>query len=285
MRKYFIFTFIALTNLIFAQNQRFIYEYTFKPDSLNKENVVKEIMNLDISKEGSTFYSHVLLDRDSIFNAQIEQGKISGNVVLDARKMKKSQAKFIVSKKYPGFETTLHTSFNDLNLAVKENKTINWKILPETKTIEGFKVQKAKTHFAGRNWTAWFSNEIQLHDGPYKFSGLPGLILNIEDENSDHIFAIVGIKKQYTRTYIDHFKATEIYVTEEKFNKLWKEYRSDPAKNIKQIHGSSAMSETILFDSNNNKPLTKQELIRRKEDGDNEYFKHHNNHIEKKLYQ
>lgn len=278
---------ILLAILLFfyslAQNQRFIYEYSFKPDSINKETVIKEIMNLDVTKEGSLFYSQLLLDQDSIFNAQIEQGKKTGIRILDGRKIKRSQANFLVSKKYPNYQTSFHTSFNALNLSVNEDKTINWIILPEIKTIEGHKVQKAKTNFVGRNWIAWFTNDIQIQDGPYKFSGLPGLILNIEDENGDHIFNIVGIKKQFYKTYL--LKSKEIVVTEEKFNKLWNEYKKDPAKNIKMIHSSSEMSETLFYDSTTKNPLTKEDLIRNKEEGDRKYFKYYNNFIELKLYE
>ena len=103
MNKFIFFYFIVITNIqVFAQNQRFSYEYTFRPDTLDKQNVIKEIMNLDISKEGSNFYSNLLLDKDSIFNAQIEQGKKAGTIMLDARKIKKSEANFIVSKKGSG---------------------------------------------------------------------------------------------------------------------------------------------------------------------------------------
>ena len=120
MKNYIILLFLLFLSLkIDGQTQRFIYEYSFKPDSLNKENVIKEIMNLDISDEGSTFYSNLLLDKDSIFMDQVEKGKISGNITLDFRMIKKSQANFIISKKHPSLEITLHTSFNSLNLAVK----------------------------------------------------------------------------------------------------------------------------------------------------------------------
>jgi hypothetical protein len=134
----------------------------------------------------------------------------------------------------------------------------------------------------GKNWTAWFTDDIQIQDGPYKFSGLPGLILNIEDEKGDHAFNIIGIKKQFHTTYLN--KSKEIVVTEEKFNKLWNEYKKDPAKNIKLIHASSEMSDTIFYDSNTKSPLTKQDLIRNKEEGDRKFFKHYNNFIELQLY-
>ncbi len=161
---------------------------------------------------------------------------------------------------------------------------INWTILPETKNIEGFKAQKATTQFGGRNWIAWFTNDIQLQDGPYKFCGLPGLILNIEDEDETHIFKLVGSQKlNYTPSLINS-KMKEVFVTKEKFNQLWNEYMKDPAKNIKLMHSSSEMSETLFFDSNTGSSMTKQDLIRNKENGAKEFLKHFNNFIEKDLY-
>lgn len=152
--------FIFTTTLLCAQNQRFTYEYSFKMDSLNKENVEKEIMNLDITKEGSNFYSALLITRDSLFKAEIEKGKASQSMVFDMRKIKQAKVNFRVSKDYPNLETVYHTSMSASNVALKEQHKINWTITPDTKTIEGFKVQKATTTFGGRNWIAWFTNDI-----------------------------------------------------------------------------------------------------------------------------
>jgi len=275
--------FIFASSIMFAQNQRFIYEYSFKMDSLHKENVEKEIMNLDITKEGSNFYSALLITRDSLFKAEFEKGKASQAMVIDMRKIKQAKVNFRVSKVYPNLETVYHTSLNASNVALKEQHKLNWTILPETKTIEGFKVQKATTGFGGRNWIAWFTNDIQLQDGPYKFCGLPGLILNIGDEKGDHIFNLVGSKKLNDEPLLMDSKMKEIFLTNEKFNQLWNEYKKDPAKNIKIIHSSSEISETIFSDTNGS-PLTKQDLIKRKEQIAEETLKKSNNFIERELY-
>lgn len=269
---------------MFSQNQRFVFEYSFKMDSLNQENVGKEIMNLDVTKDGSTFYSALLLARDSLFRVQFERGKASKSMEIDMRTLKKPKVNFSISKSFPDLQSVYHTSLSGTYLAVKELETLEWRILPESKTIENFKVQKATTTFGGRNWIAWFTDEIQIQDGPYKFCGLPGLILHVEDEKGDHRFQLVGIQNLEGKPTLMQVNRNEIFVTKEKFNQYWKEYKNDPAKNIKLLHSSSEMSDTLFYNANDGSRLTKQDLIRNKEKGLKENLKKYNNYLEKNLY-
>ena len=71
----------------------------------------------------------------------------------------------------------------------------NWTLLPERKKILSYQCQKAICTFRGRNYTAWFTSEIPFKDGPYKFGGLPGLILQITDSKNHFNFLCIGIKK------------------------------------------------------------------------------------------
>ena len=72
---------------------------------------------------------------------------------------------------------------------------MEWKILPETAKIGEYKTQKAETDFAGRKWAAWFTTDVPFQDGPYKFSGLPGLIVKVEDSKGDYSFDLKETKK------------------------------------------------------------------------------------------
>lgn len=56
--------------------------------------------------------------------------------------------------------------------------------------------------FAGREWTAWFTSEISIPDGPYKFYGLPGLILKISDKTNTHSFEMISVQKQKSNYFI-----------------------------------------------------------------------------------
>lgn len=57
-----------------------------------------------------------------------------------------------------------------------------WQIVKEYKTIGNYECQKATTNFRGRNYIAWFAEKIPVKFGPWKLNGLPGLILEVQDE-------------------------------------------------------------------------------------------------------
>lgn len=75
----------------------------------------------------------------------------------------------------------------------------SWEICDSTKNILGYECMMATTDYHGRHWTAWFTTDIPVQDGPWKLSGLPGLILEAEEDSGQH-----------------QFTATEIYATTKK---------------------------------------------------------------------
>ena len=66
-----------------------------------------------------------------------------------------------------------------------------WRITAEKKTIAGYECQQAYTTFGGRTWEAWFAREVPVSDGPYKFYGLPGLILQVRDTHDHYVFSLL----------------------------------------------------------------------------------------------
>jgi GLPGLI family protein len=65
---------------------------------------------------------------------------------------------------------------------------ITWVIGKENKKIGSFNCQKAETDFRGRHFIAWFTQDIPISNGPWKFQGLPGLILAANDEKREVVF-------------------------------------------------------------------------------------------------
>jgi hypothetical protein len=71
---------------------------------------------------------------------------------------------------------------------------------------------KATTSFAGRNYEAWFTPEIPISDGPYKFYGLPGLIFKICDKKNQHVFTLKKLTK--------HVQPIPIYLKIKNYKKI-----------------------------------------------------------------
>lgn len=70
-----------------------------------------------------------------------------------------------------------------------------WKLSRETAMIAGYRCQKASTRYGGRDWTAWFSPEIAVSEGPWKLRGLPGLILKAETADGEFALTCTSLKR------------------------------------------------------------------------------------------
>lgn len=72
---------------------------------------------------------------------------------------------------------------------------IDWVIEEDsTKTVLGYQCVMATAVYHGREWTAWFTPEIPLQDGPWKLCGLPGLIMEAYEPSGQHCFSVTGIE-------------------------------------------------------------------------------------------
>lgn len=74
---------------------------------------------------------------------------------------------------------------------------IDWKISSDTATFGGLHCQEARGHLKGRDYIAWFCPDLPLHTGPWKFNGLPGVILDAYDSKHEVIFQFEGIEKAF----------------------------------------------------------------------------------------
>jgi len=79
---------------------------------------------------------------------------------------------------------------------------LQWTMARGDSTILGYLCHKATTRFRGRDYIAWYTEEIPFPYGPFKFGGLPGLITCIYDTQREHIYTLVGFEKAPSEDYI-----------------------------------------------------------------------------------
>jgi len=107
-----------------------------------------------------------------------------------------------------------------------------WNILPTKDTlILGYKCQTATADFRGRKYTAYFSQELNSFGGPWKFDGLPGLILSVSSQDKYFIIEPIKIALNSANAYIDNpYKELK---EEDVLN--WQEFKKNFAKSLKSI--------------------------------------------------
>lgn len=65
-----------------------------------------------------------------------------------------------------------------------------WNLTGNQDSLFGIAVLQANLNYGGRHWTAWYAPDIPISDGPYSFSGLPGLIVKIVDDRGWYNFEL-----------------------------------------------------------------------------------------------
>ena len=297
MKKIFVAIFLIIGFNIFAQN-RFFYDYKFIPDSTDKANVITEMMLLDIDKKGSNYYSQQKFLADSTSRADVErQLKLSPNNISINRTDRPGQVSYKVTKQYPDFKTYLFTRVSSDSYKIEEDKKLEWKILPDKQKIGAYNAQKATTNFGGREWTAWFSTDLPFQDGPYKFYGLPGLIVKIEDKTGSHSMTLVGNKtiEIAADKELDLPQGIQLYgmggkdieASKSQFKKVWKAYVNDPTKNMREMMMKNTETNRVVFKTKtaDGKEISDpNQVFREMEKKAKEGFKKNNNPIEPDLY-
>lgn len=71
---------------------------------------------------------------------------------------------------------------------------LDWTIANSDMKILSYPCSQASTTFRGRSYKALFTLDIPQSLGPWKFGGLPGLILSVKDNMGDYKFQAISIK-------------------------------------------------------------------------------------------
>lgn len=259
MKKLQIALLLIVGILTFSQNKRFIYEYKFISDSTNAGDVKTEMMFLDTTKDGSKYYSYTVFNSDSLMKIDLEKQLAATGSINIRSDMQKGSVRYSVTKTYPDYKVNLHRRLSMDAYNISDDRKINWKISSDKEKIGEWNAQKAEADFAGRHWIAWFSTEIPIQDGPYKFHGLPGLIVKIEDKTGSHKMELKGIKNIQGELNINVWDAKEIAINNKQFQKVIREYENDPTKGIKQMQMGGATIVMTGKDGNSSKVAKEQE--------------------------
>ena len=235
--KFFLLILFSTISLN-GQNGKYIYSYEFIFDKNTPNQLSRELMILDIKNKSSKFYSYEKFKSDST-------RQVFAKHHLFFMPEDKNYINFMISKNIKDGDVKNFTAIYPNFYNVVENLHFQWKITNKRDVILTHEVISASVNFGGRDWTAWFSPDIPIQDGPYKFFGLPGLIMKMEDSSKTHSFTLIGIEnlKNISEYPITNENSSPLQITRLQYGKIFKEYRNDPLKSFRGRYPDQTDSE------------------------------------------
>lgn len=274
MKKISLFLLVFVVSFVFAQNYKVVYQVSWKP-SKEKDSVYTDLSVLVIDENKSyfsgynTYYSDSL--KTNIVDSHISNSKDGSLRIPDS---KKSLFRKIILKNIASDSIIQEEKFYTTTFHIQSSCKPKWKLHNEETLILGYKAKKASTEFRGRKWSAWYATEIPISDGPYKFYGLPGLILKISDEKEDYIFEAKGITNGIVKLHYRHFGLPNpVLLTEKKWFDFYKKYQKHPSIVLENLNTSST---TFVI---NGKEIDR-DIKKEYDEREKKYLKDNNNEIE-----
>lgn len=224
---------------------RVYYRLDFVSDTEDRDYVIQDIVRLDIGSKHSKEYSWRLYQADSVAKSAREMGKLP-------RWVNDLVPPIVLYKAYP----SVGNITVDYRLPSKapvmtytEKKPIlAWQILSERKELLNFHCQKAEITWAGRHWVAWFTPDVPLPEGPYKFGGLPGLIVELYDTDKDYHYTCTGFEKGLGEEKMLRWRWEQRPTTREELDKIVRRLYANPEQALKALGTPTRFAGDAMLD-------------------------------------
>ena len=151
--------------------------------------IEKDLMRLDIGEHSSQYVSvrleFVSKHKNDIIAKKIKIPYEGYTTLRDEVYKNTPQSGYIKFIHMPGW----------ISCRDKIDGLFEWKLLEGDSIVCKYPCHKAVTTFRGRTWTVWYTLDLPYSDGPWKFCGLPGLVLHAYDSDGYFRFNCIGIEK------------------------------------------------------------------------------------------
>lgn len=183
----------SLDNYLCIDTARLVIQYSFKfKNHSGQKQYNEDIRVVQIGKNVVKDYSRIVYHYDSLATENFKKGLPTDNnlhatypcEIYNYPKEKR------VDEKYRMILTAGTLCYPS------EWKDIKWEFSSDSPVrLLGYICNKAQTSYAGREYVAWYTLDLPAAYGPYKFHGLPGLILKVEESSGMYVWEAFSIRQ------------------------------------------------------------------------------------------
>ncbi|MGI4870624.1 MAG: GLPGLI family protein [Janthinobacterium lividum] len=179
------------------------YRLTYRPDS-TVETTRTDELRLQIGRKLSRCESRNAVYGDSVLEVEINRmmkaAERNGEATMDLSgtdfATRRPSMTAVIYKVPSARQVAVYERVGEVFYTYQEPATLlTWTTTPDKATVAGYACQRATTTLGGRIWEAWFTREVPVSEGPYKFYGLPGLIVKVSDTRNSYRFELVRLRQ------------------------------------------------------------------------------------------
>ena len=229
----------------FVVSYRMLYQQ--RPEN---EHPMEDLLLLQVGRNMTKFYSYKTWQTDSLVRVTPPEqvmanlGSFHGGVRDELFRDRKAGR--LTHTDQIGMDHLLYT---------EPLPAIDWELTDEERTILGYACRRAIGTFRGRNYEAWYAPEIAVSCGPWKFGGLPGLILAVKDDAGVLDLEATGVEQR-----VEPIRMTDrnyMKTNRKKFLDLKQKVMTDP---VGYLTGNSNVRMTIKNEDGT--PVNPGDLVR-----------------------
>lgn len=211
------------------------YEYFRKPETSPFTILYNSILTIN---DSSSLYEIKLKNINDSTRTMVNE---TGSYTMLNEKTNAFYYKDLYRKKIFNIEKVLLK-----RLLVQDDLDIfQWVMASETKNILGYTCLSAKTKFRGRDYIAYYALDIPVNNGPWKFHGLPGLILEIHTTDENFRISAVSVNINKDRIAIPNPYKNQKSISRREYEELYhkkydevERYKGDDGSTMKMSKGA-----------------------------------------------
>ncbi|MCD8031168.1 MAG: GLPGLI family protein [Bacteroides sp.] len=217
------------------------YNYMVLRDTLSNSIFKNDVMILRIGAQSNSFFSEHTFKLDSLICYAGPDYPLHSFIeaflyLEDFRYYDKNSMLDYTYQNYPEGKITVQARHEKIVFQYEEPLLPQqWTIVPDsTRQIINHSCQLATCEYRGRKYLAWFTEDLPVQTGPWKFYGLPGLIMEVYDTDKHHHYQITEIKENVSQPVSIYFFPEQKVSTRKEVAKILREGMAKSAEKNKE---------------------------------------------------
>jgi GLPGLI family protein len=186
----------------------------------------------EVSRHGETTRQELFFDQNSSYYIKFRSQMPDSILVLSKKRGRNNPDQDYLVKTVQGQRMSSQEYLKNGQRVVVHDSipNIKWTLHSDTKLVGRFNCQKATCTFRCAEYTAWFSGEIPVSNGPWKLGGLPGLILELTNETINEVYRLSELDYPTRKV-----RPAPNFSKKEKEYNSYREFAEDQRKEVQKL--------------------------------------------------